>query len=120
MVNVRGLEDYARTPEAQAVPQNKHGQSYSNTGAQLVKRLLLRVKRPTPASGVGYVEVRYWNGKLGSALVDAGLVGASREQPVPEDWSADPFSLPKSIRGIALGNFDDFDDFDEIFNRMPY
>ena len=59
--NIDGAQ--LRSPEAQAVPQNKHGQSYSNTGAQLVKRLLLRVKRPTPASGVGYVEVRYWHGK---------------------------------------------------------
>ena len=59
---------------------------------------------------IGSVLVRYWLGHMGTALSDAGLVTTSREIPVPPDWQADPFSLPKKIRAIALGCLDDFDD----------
>ena len=62
------------------------------------------------ADTMGTVVVRYWYGKMGSALLDADLVCASREVAVPPDWRCDPFTLPKKIRGLAFGSFEDFDD----------
>ena len=109
-INVAGLEAYASTPAANVIPVNKHGKPYGGTGKQLIEWLLQRVERLTPHDEWGTVEVRYWHGHMGSALIDAGLVSTSREMPVPPDWPSDPFSLPKKIRGIALGSFVDFDD----------
>jgi hypothetical protein len=110
VVNVAALEAYASTPDADRIPMNKHGKPYDGTGRQLIERLLARVERPTPDSTFGAVEVRYWCGDQGSAMLDAGLVCASREQAVTPDWYSDPFSLPKRIRGIAFGAFEDIDD----------
>ena len=109
-VDVAALETYAATPQANRVPLNKHGQRYRASEKDMIRVLLTRVERSTPDARIGSVVVRYWFGKCGTALLDAGLVITGRETAVPPDWHYDPFSLPKKLRGIAFGAFNDFDD----------
>ena len=70
------------------------------------------LKRVTPGdNGVGSVTIRYKHAKLGAALVDAGMMVASREYARPEDWASDPFCLPRKLRYMATARFGfDFDD----------
>ena len=109
-MNVTALRAYLHTPDAHRTSYNKHGASYGRTNKQLVDGFLQHLTLPHPDAGVGYIDIRYWYGKLGTSMVDAGIVGTSREYPVPPDWAKDPFNLPKAIRGLALGQHIDFDD----------
>ena len=110
VVDVAALQAYAQTVQAESVPVNKHGVSYGSSERQLIRSFLRHVDVAVGDTRFGTVHVRYWYGKCGSALVDAGLVCTSREVPVPPDWQRDPFSLPKRLRSLALGAFDDIDD----------
>ena len=109
-VDVAALQAYAATAQADNVPVNKHGQPYWATERVMIERLLRHVHHPTPTARFGTMVIRYWYGKCGSALVDAGLVSTSREMAVPPDWHADPFNLPKRITGLAFAAFEDYDD----------
>ena len=52
------------------------------------------------------VTLRYWHKPLGSALVDAGLVNASREYVLNADMAKDPFQmLNREMRQVALGKY---------------
>ena len=110
VVHTGALRAYAATPQATRVPINKHGVSYGASERMLIGDLLARVQLPAADAQLGTIEVRYWYGRCGTALVDAGLVSTSREMAVPTDWVCDPFNLPKKLRGIAFGSFDDVDD----------
>ena len=76
----------------------------------MVNGLLANVHH-TPGTRYGWVKVDYHYGKMGRALVDAGLIAAARDVAVPAHWSRDPFACLKSeLRSLALGYGLDIDD----------
>ena len=109
-IDAAALRAFARGPEGQRIPINKHGQPYGGTNAQIVERFLNACQIPQHAEH-GVVTIRYRHSPLGAALVDAGLVNASREYAINVDKEKDPFHvLSKEMRGLVLGRFGyDFD-----------
>jgi len=108
-IDVAALRAFALTAAADERPVDKHGKPYDGTYRQLVTWFLAKVERAD--APIGHVTIRYRHSRLGAALVDAGIVVASRQYARPEDWGKDPFTLPKKLRGIALARFGfDFDD----------
>ena len=102
-VNVGALQDYVDRagPEADEVPQRSRTWMQNGmTRRQLARRLLGAARTDAAAHGMGWVTVAYRHSKLGAQLVMAGHVAYSREYAV--DAATDPFSLPRTLRAIAL------------------
>ena len=109
-VDVAALRHYVATagPEADEVPRHSDGRSYGATRREMVQRLLGHV-HGQGSDGLAKVTLKYRHSRLGAGLVAAGHVLESREYPVHR-W-ADPFSLPRAQRAVALGRSGvDFDD----------
>ena len=109
-VDARALRDYVATagPEADEVPRHKDGQSYGATRRELAGRVLGHVQGEG-SDGLGRVRLQYRHSRLGAELIAAGHVLESREYAIQR--AADPFSLPRALRELALGRTgSDFDD----------
>ena len=111
-VDARALRAYVQNagPAADAVPRHKDGTSYGATRRELARRLLARLcVDERDSDGMAHVVLAYRHSELGAALVAAGHVVASREYAC--DRAADPFSLPRELRAVALGRSgEDYDD----------
>ena len=95
--------------DADVIPKHRDGKPYGLTRRQMMRRLQGHVQDDRNDPGVGWVDVRYRHSSIGAQLVMAGHVSQSREYP--RDWGADPFSMPKDLRKIALRRTGtDFDD----------
>jgi hypothetical protein len=102
-IDAAALRALAASPEGTETPVDKHGNAYGGTNAQIIDRFLQCCGITQDA---GVVTLRYHHSALGAALVDAGLVNASREYVMGADKSKDPFTvLSKRLRQIALGRF---------------
>ena len=108
-IDVAALRAFAATAAADESPQTKKGKPYRGTYREIVQQYLARV---TPgANGAGSVTIRYKHAHMGAALMDAGMIVASREYTRPEDWYSDPFCLPKVLKHLAMARIGyDFDD----------
>lgn len=103
-VDGRALREYVRGagPAADAVPVHKDGTPYGATRRDLARALLTRMRvDECDLEGMGHVDLTYRHSALGAALVAAGHVVESREYAC--DRRADPFSLPRALRAVALG-----------------
>ena len=103
-VDGRALRDYVHNagPAADVVPTHKDNTPYGTTRRGLARALLTRMRVDEKDSdGMGHVDLAYRHSALGAALVAAGHVVESREYAC--DRGADPFSLPRALREIALG-----------------
>jgi len=111
-VDARALREYVQGTghAADAVPRHKDGTSYGATRRELARRLLARLcVDERDSDGMAHVVLAYRHSELGAALVAAGHVVASREYAC--DRAADPFSLPRELRAVALGRSgEDYDD----------
>ena len=103
-VDREALEAFANSEEGAAVVLHADGTSYERTGAVLANDFLSHV---ITAGGTSFIDIDYRFSPRGQAAVDAGFVAHSREYAV----GADPFKLPKRLRGLALARYGlDFDD----------
>ena len=103
-IDGRALREYvhAAGPAADVVPTHKDGTPYGATRRGLARALLARMRvDEQDAHGMGHVDLAYRHSALGAALVAAGHVVESREYAC--DRGADPFSLPRALREVALG-----------------
>jgi len=81
---------------------HKDGTPYGATRREMVRALLLRLRvDERDVDGMAHVCLSYRHSLLGALLVAAGHVVESREYAC--DRGSDPFTLPRTLRVVALG-----------------
>ena len=115
-IDVTAVDHYIQNagPEADVPPKHKDGTSYSKTSRAMMRELRAEVS-VTAGESRGHVKLDYCHSRLGAELVAAGHVLRSREYA--KRRVADPFTLPRALRQIALGTVGKEMDDAAAFNR---